>query len=200
MEKTCTQCRGTGRIIEKKCAQCHGTGRVSHEKTIKATIPAGIEDGIRIRLAGDGEAGLRGGPPGDLYIFVKVKPHPLFQREGNTLHCTAPLKMTTAALSGSLEVPTIDGTKAQISIPQGTQSGQAFRLKGKGMTVVRSSSRGDMFVHIQVETPVNLTRKQKELLESFEQEGDSSKTSPQSEGFFSRIRDFWQELRDAKGE
>ncbi|MDR2416926.1 MAG: molecular chaperone DnaJ [Holosporales bacterium] len=194
MERTCSQCGGTGHTIEKKCTQCRGTGRVPHERTLKATIPAGIEDGARIRLAGEGEAGLRGGSPGDLYIFVRVKPHQLFQREGNALHCTAPLKMTTAALSGTLEVPTIDGTKAQISIPQGTQSGQTFRLKGKGMTAVRSNVRGDMFIHVQVETPINLTSRQKELLEAFEKEGDSGKTNPQSEGFFARIRDFWQEL------
>ncbi|MDR2416619.1 MAG: molecular chaperone DnaJ [Holosporales bacterium] len=199
MERTCTQCGGAGRTIEKKCTKCRGTGRVPDERTLKATIPAGIEDGARIRLAGEGEVGLRGGAPGDLYIFVQVKPHQLFQREGNALHCTAPLKMTTAALSGTLEVPTIDGTKAQISIPQGTQSGQTFRLKGKGMTAVRSSARGDMFVHVQVETPMNLTQKQKELLETFEQASDSSKTNPQSDGFFARIRDFWQEFCESSG-
>ncbi|MDR0661968.1 MAG: molecular chaperone DnaJ [Holosporales bacterium] len=200
MERTCSQCGGSGRTIEKKCPQCRGAGRISQERSLETTIPAGIEDGARIRLSGEGEAGVRGGPPGDLYIFVKIKSHPLFQREGNALHCTAPLKMTTAALSGTLEVPTIDGTKAQVSIPKGTQSGQTFRLKGKGMTAVRSNVRGDMFVHVQVETPINLTNKQKELLEAFEGESDSQQTSPQSEGFFSRIREFWQEIRDAARE
>ncbi|MDR1266957.1 MAG: molecular chaperone DnaJ [Holosporales bacterium] len=200
MERTCSQCGGTGQTVEKRCPQCRGAGRAMQERSLETTIPAGIEDGARIRLSGEGEAGVRGGPPGDLYIFVKIPSHPLFQREGDSLHCTAPLKMTTAALSGTLEVPTIDGTKAQVSIPKGTQSGQTFRLKGKGMPAVRRSARGDMFVHVQVETPINLTQKQKELLEAFEGEGDPEKTSPQSEGFFSRIRDFWQELRDAARE
>ncbi|MDR0407026.1 MAG: molecular chaperone DnaJ [Holosporales bacterium] len=200
VERTCTQCGGAGQTIERKCPKCRGEGRIHQERTLETLIPAGIEDGARIRLSGEGEAGVRGGPSGDLYIFVQITSHRLFQREGNALHCTAPLKMTTAALSGTLEVPTIDGTKAQVSIPQGTQSGQTFRLKGKGMTAVRSSSRGDMFVHVQVETPVHLTNKQKELLEAFEKEGDSSKTNPQSEGFFARIRDFWQELCDTSKE
>jgi molecular chaperone DnaJ len=154
-----------------------------------------VEEGTRIRLTGEGEAGVRGGPNGDLYVFISVQPHPLFHREGSQLHCEVPIKMSTAALGGSIEVPTIDGIKAKVNIPAGTQSGTKFRLKGKGMSVLRSKSRGDMIIHANVEIPQNLTRKQKELLEAFDAEGDAN-SHPQSSGFFERIKDFFSDLKE----
>ncbi|MDR3180110.1 MAG: molecular chaperone DnaJ [Holosporaceae bacterium] len=191
VEKTCTSCNGTGHIIENSCRDCRGSGRVNVSKNINVSIPAGIEDGARIRLSGEGEAGLRGGKTGDLYIFVTVKPHQLFKREGNTIHCEVPISMITAALGGEVEVPTIDGKKALVKIPAGTQSGNILKLRSKGMSIVRSSLRGDMMINLKVETPVNITKKQKELLEEFDKENDSH---PQSSGFFSKVREFWQEL------
>jgi molecular chaperone DnaJ len=168
---------------------------VHREKTLSVTIPAGVEDGTRIRLAGEGEAGTRGGTPGDLYIFVSVAPHRLFQRDGASLHCRIPIPLTTAALGGQIEVPTIDGKRARLQIPESTQTGHRFRLRGKGMSELHGRSRGDMFCEIVVETPVNLTRRQKELLQEFERAGDGS-TNPESEGFFARVKELWGELRD----
>lgn len=192
IERTCQSCSGTGKVIEKPCAQCHGQGRVAKDKTLQVTIPPGVEDGTRIRLAGEGEAGLRSAPSGDLYIFLSVKPHRLFQRDGANIHCRVPLSMSVAALGGGIEIPTIDGSRAKVQIPAGTQTGQQFRLKGKGMSVLRSTQRGDMYAEIVVETPVNLTKKQKELLQQFEAEGKKgSSHSPEADSFFARVKEFF---------
>lgn len=191
VERTCSACNGTGHIIENSCKKCRGAGRVSQSRTIKISIPAGIMDGAKIRLSGEGEAGIRGGRAGDLYIFVSVKPHKLFTREGNSIHCDVPISFVTAALGGEVEVPTIDGKKAVVKIPEGTQGGQILKLRGKGMSIVRSSLRGDMFVHAIVETPVGLTARQKELLKEFDAD---HKSHPKSEGFFAKVKEFWQEL------
>ncbi|MGH6903458.1 MAG: molecular chaperone DnaJ [Geminicoccaceae bacterium] len=195
IERTCPTCAGTGRVISDPCEMCSGSGRVHREKTLSVTIPAGVEDGTRIRLAGEGEAGTRGGTPGDLYIFVSVAPHRLFQRDGTHLHCRIPIPLTTAALGGQIEVPTIDGKRARLQIPESTQTGHRFRLRGKGMSELHGHNRGDMFCEIVVETPVNLTRRQKELLQEFERAGDGS-TNPESDGFFAKVKDLWGELRD----
>ncbi len=197
VERTCPSCHGQGKVIKDPCRNCSGSGRVHKEKTLSVNIPAGVEDGTRIRLSGEGEAGLRGAPSGDLYIFLNIKPHKIFQREAANIYVRVPVPMTTAALGGSLEVPTVGGSRARINIPAGTQSGQQFRLRGKGMSVLRSSAYGDMFVELSVETPVNLTKKQKELLEEFRSEGgDKNKHSPESGGFFSKVKDLWEDLKD----
>ncbi len=197
IERTCHSCQGLGKIIKSACKNCAGSGRTRKEKSLKVGIPAGVEEGTRIRLSGEGEAGTRGGPAGDLYIFLNVKPHPIFQREGTDLHCRVPVPMTTAVMGGSVQVPTIEGGKVKVTIPAGTQSGRQFRLKDKGMSVMRSSGlRGDMYVHAAVETPVNLTKKQKDLLKEFDGEKPSKANSPESENFFSRVKDFWEDLKD----
>ena len=188
IERTCASCQGAGKIIKNPCRKCAGSGRIRKEKSLLANIPAGVEEGTRIRLAGEGEAGFRGGPDGDLYIFLSIKPHPFFIREGSNLLCKIPIPFTTAALGGSIEAPTIDGSKVKVNIPEGTQSGHQFRLKSKGMSALRGS-RGDMYIQVLVETPVNLNKKQKELLKDFEKSG--SNTSPESEGFFKKVKDFW---------
>lgn len=195
VERTCTTCQGTGQVIERPCRGCSGAGRKHKDKNLSVNVPTGVEDGMRIRVAGEGEAGLRGGSPGDLYLFVSIRPHKLFKREGPHLYCRVPINLTTAALGGEFEVPTIDAGRARITIPPGTQTGQQFRLRSKGMNSVRNGQRGDMYVEVMVETPVNLNKKQEELLRSFEAEGQASRNSPQSEGFFSRIKEFWDELR-----
>tara|TARA_Y100001954_G_scaffold239060_1_gene310671 strand:+ start:6516 stop:7655 length:1140 start_codon:yes stop_codon:yes gene_type:complete len=199
IERTCPTCNGTGQVIEDPCQTCGGSGRVQKEKTLKVTIPAGVEDGTRIRLAGEGEAGSRGGGAGDLYIFVAVAPHRMFQRDAADLHIRVPIPMATAALGGSIEVPTIEGKRAKVTIPKGAQSGHQFRLRGKGMSVLRSQARGDMYIDIVVETPVNLSKRQEELLREFQGEkpakGEST-TSPESEGFFSRVKELWEDLTD----
>jgi molecular chaperone DnaJ len=197
IERTCPTCHGAGRVIQNPCRQCDGTGRTRKEKTLQVNIPAGVEEGTRIRLAGEGEAGLRGAPAGDLYIFLAIQPHRLFQRDGANIFCKVPLPMTTAALGGQIEVPTVDGGRARVSIPAGTQSGAQFRLRGKGMSVLRSQSRGDMFIEAAVETPVNLTKRQQELLKEFEEAGPKGRsTSPESEGFFAKVREFWDDLTE----
>src|SRR5216684_3768653 len=196
IERTCVTCQGAGRVIEKPCRTCAGQGRVRKEKTLSVSIPPGVEDGTRIRLAGEGESGLRGAAAGDLYIFLSLAPHRLFQRDGANIHCRVPIPMATAALGGALEVPVIDGGRAKITVPAGTQSGHQFRLKGKGMSVLRSGSRGDMYVQAVVETPMNLTKRQQELLKEFEKEGEHAKTNPESEGFFSRVKEFFEDLRE----
>src|SRR3990167_2406192 len=173
-----------------KCETCHGSGRIRKEKTIAVNIPAGIEEGARIRLAGEGEAGLRGGINGDLYIFLHIKPHKFFHREGTNIFCQVPISMATASLGGEIEVPAIDEHSARVKVPAGTQSGKQFRLKGKGMSILRSSGRGDMYIQIQVETPINLSKRQKEILEEFRALEEKSHSSPLSEGFFAKIRDF----------
>jgi len=189
IERTCPACQGRGEIIQDPCPDCNGTGRKTKERTLSVNIPAGVEDGTRIRLANEGEAGLRGGPPGDLYIFLSIKPHEFFQRDGADLFCRVPISMTTAALGGQIEVPTVDGKRVRVKIPEGTQSGRQIRLKGKGMPVLRSNMKGDMYIQIEVETPKNLTRKQKELLRQFE-EASSEETNPNASGFFARVKEF----------
>lgn len=197
VERTCPSCHGQGKVIKDPCRKCSGTGRVHKEKTLNVNIPAGVETGTRIRLSGEGEAGLRGAPAGDLYIFLNVRPHRIFQREGANIHVRVPVPMTTASLGGSVEVPTVDGHRARINIPAGTQSGQQFRLRAKGMSMLRTSSRGDMFVELTVETPVNLTKRQKELMEEFRKEGgDENSHSPESGGFFSKVKEIWEDLKE----
>jgi len=199
IERTCPTCQGQGTVIDKPCRACSGQGRVHKEKTLSVTIPAGVDDGNRIRLSGEGEAGMRGAQPGDLYIFLSVARHPLFSREGEHIHCLVPIPMTTASLGGVIEVPTIDGGRAKVTIPEGTQTGQTFRLRGKGMSLLRSSQRGDMFIECRVEVPQNLSKRQRELLEEFEKEsGGDAKTrnSPDSEGFFAKVREFWDNLTE----
>jgi molecular chaperone DnaJ len=199
IERSCPTCHGAGRVIQNPCKQCEGTGRTRKEKTLQVNIPAGVEEGTRIRLAGEGEAGLRGAPPGDLYIFLAIQPHHLFQRDGANIFCKVPLPMTTAALGGQVEVPTVDGGRAKVTIPAGTQAGAQFRLRGKGMSVLRSQSRGDMFIEAAVETPVNLSKRQQELLREFDEAGAKGKsTSPESEGFFSKVKEFWDGLTTEK--
>src|SRR6185369_10749546 len=166
-----------------------GLGRVTRERTLSVNIPPGVEDGTRIRLAGEGEAGVRGGPTGDLYIFLALAAHPFFQRDGADLHCRVPVSMVTAALGGEFEVPSIDGSKPRVKVPGGTQSGRRFRLTGKGMPVLRSKQTGDMYVQVAVETPQNLTKRQRELLAEFEKLS-SEVTQPESAGFFSRVKEF----------
>ncbi|HFC05058.1 MAG TPA: molecular chaperone DnaJ [Rhizobiales bacterium] len=190
MERTCPACQGSGQTIGDPCADCSGQGRINKERSLTVNIPAGVEDGTRIRVAGKGEAGLRGGPTGDLYIFLSMKPHEFFQRDGADLFCSVPVSMTTAVLGGDMEVPTIDGNKARVTIPEGTQSGKQFRLKSKGMPVLRSTQTGDMYIQVNVETPVNLSKKQKDLLKEFEAEKRDN--SPKSEGFFSKAKAFWE--------
>ncbi|MBB3063874.1 molecular chaperone DnaJ [Limibacillus halophilus] len=196
IERTCPRCQGQGRVIEDPCHSCHGQGRIEKNQTLAIQIPAGVEDGTPIRLSGKGEAGLRGGGPGDLYVFISVKAHRFFKREGAHLFCNVPIPMTTAALGGTLEVPVIDGKRARLQIPEGTQNGHSFRLRGKGMSVLRSSARGDLYIQVQVETPVNLTKRQKELLEEFQTESKGQKTSPQSDGFFAKVKEFWDGLTE----
>ena len=195
IERTCPQCGGAGEVISDPCKDCHGTGRTRKDKTLAVTIPAGIEDGTRIRLSGEGEAGLRGGRPGDLYVFVSIRNHNFFRREGADLHCRVPLPFTTATLGGSIEVPNIEGGRSKFSVPAGSQSGHKFRLKGKGMTQYGRSDRGDMYLEIQVETPVNLSKKQKDLLKEFQKDG-GDKNNPRSSGFFSKVKELWTDLTE----
>lgn len=195
IERTCPTCQGMGRIIENACDACGGGGRISKEKQLQVNIPKGVDDEMRIRLSGEGEAGVRGGPPGDLYIFIKISAHSLFQRDGQELYCRVPLAMTQAVLGGTIEVPTLDGGRARVTIPEGTQSGQQFRLRGKGMPAVRGKGFGDMIVQTKVETPVNLTDKQRELLREFEENGGKN-NSPETDGFFTKVKELWDDLRD----
>jgi len=193
LERTCVSCQGRGKVVRDPCTTCGGSGRVAQERDLSVNIPAGIEDGTRIRLAGEGEAGLMGGPPGDLYIFLTIRPNDFFQREGADLYCRVPISMARAALGGTVEVPTIEGEKTKVKIPEATQTGRQFRLRGKGMPVLRSSLKGDMYIQVAVETPQNLTRRQRELLEEFEAIS-SNENHPESHGFFSRARVFFDNL------
>ena len=195
LERTCPICQGRGQVIEDPCPSCSGSGRVTRERTLSVNIPPGVEDGTRIRLAGEGEAGVRGGPPGDLYIFLSLAAHAFFQRDGADLHCRVPMSMVTAALGGEFEVPSIDGSKARVKVPGGTQSGRRFRLTGKGMPVLRSKQTGDMYVQVVVETPQNLTKRQRELLAEFEKLS-SRDTQPEASGFFARVKDFFGNSAD----
>lgn len=191
IERTCPACQGRGEVIQDPCPACSGSGRVTKERKLAVNIPAGVEDGTRIRLAGEGEAGLRGGPAGDLYIFLSIKPHEFFQRDGADIFCKVPIAMTTAALGGQIDVPTVDGSITRVKVPEGTETGKQFRLRGKGMPVLRSKVTGDMYIQVEVETPKNLTRRQRELLEEFEKESHKE-TSPQSAGFFTRVKEFFE--------
>jgi len=195
IERTCPTCQGAGEIVANPCEICRGQGRVQKEKHLSVDIPPGVESGTRIRLADEGEAGLRGAPPGDLYIFLTVKPNPLFKRDGLNLYCRVPIPMTKAALGGAIEVPSLEGGRARITVPAGTQSGHQFRLRGKGMPALRGAGQGDLYVEVKVETPVNLNKRQRELLEEFDKAGTRS-TSPESEGFFARMKEFWQDLKE----
>ncbi len=193
VERTCPTCSGRGQIITNPCSDCSGSGRKQRERSLSVNIPAGVETGTRIRLASEGEAGLRGGPSGDLYIFIEVKDHAIFEREGPNLFCRIPVSMATAALGGEIEVPTIDGGKSRVKIPAGSQSGKQMRLKAKGMPALRSSMMGDLFLEMAVETPVNLTSKQKELLREFEKQSEDN--SPESENFFGKVKHFWESMK-----
>ena len=195
IERTCPACQGQGRMIKDPCTSCRGAGRKQKEKTLSVNIPAGVEDGTRIRLTGEGEAGPRGGPPGDLYIFLSLQQHQFFRRDGVNLFCRAPIPMTKAALGGQIEVPSIDGSRARVTIPPGTQTGRQFRLKGKGMPVMRGAGVGDLYINAMVETPMNLTKRQKELLQEFEAAGGTN-NSPESEGFFSKVKEVWDDLTE----
>ena len=189
LERTCPNCQGRGQVIDSPCASCAGSGRVTRERTLSVNIPPGVEDGTRIRLASEGEAGVRGGPPGDLYIFLSIGAHPFFQRDGADLHCRVPVSMVTASLGGEFEVPTIDGGKTRVKIPEGTQSGRRFRLQNKGMPVLRARQSGDMYVQVVVETPQSLTKRQRELLAEFDRLS-STETQPESSGFFGKVKEF----------
>jgi molecular chaperone DnaJ len=191
IERTCPTCQGRGEVIDDPCASCQGSGRVMKERTLQVSIPAGVEDGTRIRLAGEGEAGVRGGPPGDLYIFLSIRPHEFFQRDGADVFCRVPISMVTAALGGTIEVPTLDGSRVKVPVPAGTETGKQFRLRGKGMPVLRSKVQGDMYIQVEVETPKNLTRRQRELLEEFDRES-KAENSPASAGFFSKVKEFFE--------
>ena len=189
LERTCPSCQGRGQVIESPCASCAGSGRVMRERTLSVNIPPGVEDGTRIRLAGEGEAGVRGGPSGDLYIFLSISTHPFFQRDGADLHCRVPVSLVTAALGGEFEVPTIDGGQTRVKVPEGMQTGRRFRLQGKGMPVLRARQSGDMYVQVVVETPQKLTKKQRELLVEFDRLS-SMDTQPESAGFFGKVKEF----------
>jgi molecular chaperone DnaJ len=193
IERTCPACHGRGEVVQDPCTKCGGDGRVSQTRTLSVNIPAGIEEGTRIRLAGEGEAGVRGGPPGDLYIFLAIKPHAFFQRDGADIYCRVPVSFTTAALGGQFEVPSLDGERSRVKVPEGAQTGRQFRLKGKGMPVLRSRQFGDMYVQVVVETPQNLSRRQRELLEEFERVSEDQ-NNPESTGFFARVKDFFETL------
>ena len=193
VERTCPTCNGMGQTIKNPCHTCHGAGRVEKEKSLSVNIPAGVETGTRIRLAGEGEAGMRGGPSGDLYIFIEVADHDLFERETTNLFCRVPVSIATAALGGEIEVPTIDGGRSRVKIPEGSQSGRQMRLRGKGMPALRGGTRGDMFIELAVETPVNLTARQKEILKEFDTL--STENNPNGSSFFSSVKSFWDSMK-----
>lgn len=192
VERTCPTCGGAGQIIKNPCSSCGGVGRVNKDRALSVNIPSGVETGTRIRLAGEGEAGLRGGPSGDLYIFIEVSEHELFQRDGQDLFCRVPVSMSSAALGGDIEVPSIDGGRSRVKVPSGSQSGRQMRLRGKGMPGLRGGGHGDMFIELAVETPVNLTSRQKELLREFEKL--SEENNPESSSFFTKVKSFWDDM------
>ncbi len=194
IERTCPTCSGRGMTIKDPCGACAGQGRVNQDRSLSVKIPEGVEEGTRIRLAGEGEAGLRGGPTGDLYIFIQIKPHDLFERDGMDLHCRIPVPMATATLGGEIVAPTIDGGRTKVKVPAGAQNGKQLRLRGKGMPKLHGGRFGDLYLELAVETPVNLSSKQKELLKEFEQLG-AEKNSPESSGFFNKVREFWDGVK-----
>jgi molecular chaperone DnaJ len=189
VERTCPTCDGRGSVISNPCRSCGGQGRVQKERSLSVNIPAGVETGTRIRLAGEGEAGMRGGVSGDLYIFIEVDQHPLFEREGTNLFCRIPVPITSAALGGEIEVPTIDGGRSRVKVPVGVQSGKQLRLRAKGMPALRGTGFGDLYIELAVETPVNLTARQKELLREFAAESETN--HPESDDFFTKVKNFW---------
>jgi molecular chaperone DnaJ len=193
VERTCPTCSGLGQIINNPCKSCSGAGRVEKDRSLSVNIPAGVETGTRIRLSGEGEAGMRGGPSGDLYIFIEVSDHKLFERDGLSLFCRVPVSMSTAALGGSIEVPTIDGGRGRVQIPAGSQAGRQMRLRSKGMPALRGGGAGDMFIELAVETPVNLTSRQKEILREFDEL--STDNNPESSSFFSSVKSFWDSMK-----
>lgn len=192
IQQTCSKCHGSGRIITDPCSHCRGAGRVKVNKTLEVKIPAGIDEGMRLRHSGHGEPGVNGGPPGDLYVEIHIKPHQVFERNGDDLHCEMPISFATAALGGEIEIPTLDGM-ARLKIPAETQSGKAFRLRSKGIRNVRSHAQGDLICHVVVETPVNLTDRQRELLEEFEaiSRGNANRHNPKSQSWMDKVRDFF---------
>jgi molecular chaperone DnaJ len=196
VERTCPNCGGVGRVIAHPCGKCAGAGRVEKDKTLSVNIPEGVEDGTRIRLSGEGEAGLRGGPSGDLYIFLSLLAHEVFQRDGANIYCRVPIAMTTAALGGDIDVPTLDGGRVAVTLPEGTQTGRQFRLRGKGMPHMRGRGQGDMYVQTMVETPVNLSKEQKALLAQFQDSLGDGGTSPESEGFFKKAKELWNDITE----
>ncbi|MEE2705147.1 MAG: molecular chaperone DnaJ [Pseudomonadota bacterium] len=196
VERTCPSCRGEGSVIKDPCRTCSGSGVIQKKKTLEVNIPKGVENGTRMRLSGEGEAGLKGGPPGDLYIFLSVKSHQLFQRDGSDIFLKVPISMPVAALGGEVEVPSIDGKKVRVTIPKGCQSNHQFRLRGKGMNVLNSKMRGDMFIETIVEVPINLTGRQKQLLEEFEKESQRRTYSPKTQAFFDNIKGFFKDISE----
>ncbi|MDD5177438.1 MAG: molecular chaperone DnaJ [Sterolibacterium sp.] len=192
IQQTCPKCHGTGRFIAEPCTSCHGAGRVKQHKTLSVKIPSGIDEGDRIRLSGEGEHGVNGGPPGDLYVQIHLKPHPVFQRDHDDLHCEMPVSFAAAALGGEIEIPTLDGV-ARLKIPAETQTGKVFRLRGKGIKGVRSIGHGDLLCHVVVETPIHLTERQKELLLEFESinEEDTGKHNPRAKSWMDKVKDFF---------
>lgn len=199
IERTCPTCGGAGQVIKNPCSKCRGAGRIQKNKKLKVKIPAGVDTGRRIRLSGEGESGVRGGPSGDLYVLLVVKPHRFFQRNGADLQCRVPIAVTRAALGGEVEVPTIDGKTAMVKIPEGTQTGQRLRLRGKGMTVLRSEAKGDLYIEVHVETPVNLNKKQKDLMQELDKTmggKSANKNSPEASGFFTKVKEFWEDLKE----
>ncbi len=193
VERTCPTCGGRGQIIKNPCRACAGSGRVRKDRTLNVNIPAGVETGTRIRLAGEGEPGQRGGPTGDLYIFVEVAPHPIFERDNQNLYCRIPVSMATAALGGEIDAPTLDGGRTRVKVPAGVQSGKQLRLRGKGMPALRGAGSGDLYIELAVETPVNLTARQREILEEFEAAGKDN--HPETQDFFSRVKGFWEGMK-----
>ena len=190
VERTCNACQGMGQVISKPCGTCRGDGRVQQQKTLAVSVPEGVDNGTRIRLSGKGEAGSRGGAAGDLYIFININPHPIFSRDGTNVMAKIPVPMTVAALGGTIDVPTLAGKMARLTIDAGTQSGRRFRMRGKGMPALRRGNTGDQIVEVQIETPTNLTKKQKELLAAFSKAGE---TSPESASFMERVKRIWAE-------
>ncbi|MGH7005098.1 MAG: molecular chaperone DnaJ, partial [Alphaproteobacteria bacterium] len=195
IERSCAACHGTGQVVDKPCKKCHGEGRLVHDKTLAVNVPPGVDEGTRIRLAGEGEAGLRGGPAGDLYIFISIAPHEIFQRDGANIYCHVPISMVTGALGGTVEVPTVEGTRARVTIPAGTQTGEQFRLRGKGMIKLQSALRGDMIIEVAVETPTKLSASQKQILDEFRKAGGED-ASPRAKSFLEKVRELWSELKN----
>ncbi|HEV2007298.1 MAG TPA: molecular chaperone DnaJ, partial [Burkholderiales bacterium] len=194
IQQTCPKCHGSGKIVQTPCVTCHGAGRIKQHKTLSVKIPSGVDEGDRIRLSSEGEAGVNGGPTGDLYVVIHLKPHNVFQRDHNDLHCEMPISFTTAALGGEIEIPTLDGY-AKIKVPTETQTGKVFRLRGKGIKGVRSSSHGDLLCHVVVETPVSLTTRQRELLLELEaiNVNDAGRHNPRAKSWMDRVKEFFAE-------